>query len=236
MWHLPSRVQIARSPPRHPCPGGRVSFPYRRSASGCLAQPSSDVTPKPEPEVSSKTMTDAEYVNRVLAGDVDAFTTLVDRYYERCARFAVRMLGNRDDAEDALQATFVRAYRALDRYQDRDKFSAWLYRILVNQCRSLAARRSHRERVFVREEAALMNAPDLGANEGQLAGEGEEWVQRVLTELDPLLREAFLLKHVEELSYDEMSALTGASVSALKMRVKRACDRLRDRWEQIKDA
>jgi RNA polymerase sigma-70 factor (ECF subfamily) len=68
------------------------------------------------------------------------------------------------------------------------------------------------------------------------SGEGEEWVQRVLSELDPLLREAFLLKYVEELSYEEMAGLTGASVSALKMRVKRACDRLRGRWDEIKDA
>jgi RNA polymerase sigma-70 factor, ECF subfamily len=177
-------------------------------------------------------MTDAEAVRRVLGGDVDAFTGLVDRYYERCARFAVRMLGNRDDAEDAVQATFMRAYKALNRYQDRDKFSAWLYRILVNQCRSLAARRSHRERVFVREESLLHSAPSAG--EGW-AGESEEWVQRVLAELDPLLREAFLLKYLEELSYEEMSALTGVGVSALKMRVKRACDRLRDRWESIRD-
>ena len=103
---------------------------------------------------------DAADVRRVLAGDVDAYTKLVDRYYDRCARFAIRMLGNRDDAEDALQATFLRAYRALGRYQERDRFSAWLYRILVNQCRSIAARRSHRERVFVREEALLLNAPD----------------------------------------------------------------------------
>lgn len=203
-------------------------------ARGFHAQPPTHVTPLPADEVTPKT--DAEFVRRVLAGDVDAFTTLVDRYYDRCARFAVRMLGNQDDAEDALQATFVRAYRALNRYQERDKFSAWLYRILVNQCRSLAARRSHRERVFVREEAALLAAPANNRPDGQWDGEGEEWVQRVLAELDPLLREAFLLKHVEELSYEEMSALTGASVSALKMRVKRACDRLRDRWEQIKDA
>ena len=60
-------------------------------------------------------------------------------------------------------------------------------------------------------------------------------MQRVLAELDPLLREAFLLKYIEEMSYEEMSALTGVGVSALKMRVKRACDRLRDRWERIKD-
>src|SRR6058998_3385235 len=175
---------------------------------------------------------DAADVRRVLAGDVDAYTKLVDRYYDRCARFAIRMLGNRDDADDALQATFLRAYRALGRYQERDRFSAWLYRILVNQCRSLAARRSHRERVFVREEALLLNAPDKTPN---WTGEEEEFVQRVLAELDPLLREAFLLKYVEEMSYEEMSSLTGAGISALKMRVKRACDKLRERWERIRD-
>ena len=174
---------------------------------------------------------DAADVRRVLAGDVDAYAALVDRYYDRCARFAVRMLGNRDDAEDALQVTFVRAYRALDRYQERDRFSAWLYRILVNQCRSIAARRAHREKVFVREEALLLNAPDRSTS---WTGEDEEFVQRVLSELDPLLREAFLLKYIEEMSYEEMSTLTGVGVSALKMRVKRACDRLRERWERIK--
>ncbi len=176
---------------------------------------------------------DAADVRRVLSGDVDAYAALVDRYYEQCARYAVRMLGNRDDAEDALQATFLRAYRALAKYQERDKFSAWLYRILVNQCRSLAARRSQRERVFVREEALLLNAADDRASVGW-SGEDEEFVQRVLSELDPLLREAFLLKYIEELSYEEMSALTGVGVSALKMRVKRASDRLRERWERIK--
>lgn len=191
-----------------------------------------DVTPMPEHGVSPRDMSDAEIVRRVLGGDVDAFTVLVDRYYERCARFAIRMLGNRDDAEDAVQATFLRAYRALGRYQERDKFSAWIYRILVNQCRSLAARRSHRDKVFVREETVLLSAPAGGTS---WTAEGEEWVQRVLSELDPLLREAFLLKYLEELSYEEMSALTGVGVSALKMRVKRACDRLRDRWESIKD-
>ena len=192
-----------------------------------------DVTRSQRGWVIGKNMSDdAADVQRVLAGDVDAYAKLVDRYYDRCARFAIRMLGNRDDAEDALQATFLRAYRALGRYQERDRFSAWLYRILVNQCRSIAARRSHRERVFVREEALLLNAPDKTP---VWTGEDEEFVQRVLNELDPLLREAFLLKYVEELSYEEMSALTGAGVSALKMRVKRACEKLRDRWERIRD-
>ncbi len=102
----------------------------------------------------------------------------------------------------------------------------------MNQCRSVAARRAHRDRVFVREEALLLNAPDQRPN---WSGEDEEFVQRVLNELEPLLREAFLLKYVEEMSYEEMSAQTGVGISALKMRVKRACERLRERWERIKD-
>ena len=172
---------------------------------------------------------DAADIQRVLAGDVDAYAALVDRYYDRCARFAVRML--KLMTEDALQATFIELSR-VESVSERDRFSAWLYRILVNQCRSVAARRTHRERVFVREEALLANAPDRSQG---WTGEDEEFVQRVLNELDPLLREAFLLKYIEEMSYEEMSALTGVGVSALKMRAKRACDRLRERWEKIKN-
>src|SRR5688572_13810226 len=82
------------------------------------------VTRQPRRWVIANEMSDAADVQRVLSGDVDAFGRLVDRYYERCARFAVRMLGNRDDAEDALQVTFLRAYRSLGKYQERDKFSA----------------------------------------------------------------------------------------------------------------
>ena len=191
-----------------------------------------DVTPRARRWVIDKETSDAVYVQQVLSGNADAFTRLVDRYYERCARFAVRMLGSRDDAEDALQQTFLRAYRSLGKYQERDRFSAWLYRILVNQCRSAASRRSQGERVFVREEAALLNAAERRQG---WTGEDEELVQRILSALDPLLREAFVLKYIDELSYEEMSAATGVGVSALKMRVKRACDRLRARWEYIKD-
>jgi len=191
-----------------------------------------DVTPQARRWVIDIETSDAAYVQQVLNGNADAFTRLVDRYYERCARFAVRMLGDRDDAEDALQQTFLRAYRSLGKYQEQDRFSAWLYRILVNQCRSTASRRSRRERVFVREEAALLNAAERRQG---WTGEDEELVQRILAELDPLLREAFVLKYIEELSYEEMSAATGDGVSALKMRDKRACDRLRARWEHIKD-
>ena len=87
-------------------------------------------------------MTDRAIIHRVLAGDAEAYARLVDRHYDRCARIALRILGNREDAEEAVQDAFLRAFRALASYEDRERFSAWLTRILVNQCRTVRARRA----------------------------------------------------------------------------------------------
>src|SRR5918911_4385052 len=98
--------------------------------------------------------TDAAIIKRVVSGDVEAYAILVDRYYDRCARFAQHMLGDREDAEEAVQDAFVRAYRSLGRYEDRQRFGAWLLHILVNRCRPAGARRGRRERTFVHAEVA----------------------------------------------------------------------------------
>ena len=177
-------------------------------------------------------MTDAELVRRVLAGDVAAFTALVDRHASRCLRFATRMLGDVHDAEDATQDTLLRAYRALARYQERQQFRTWLFQILVNRCRTMLRRRQHRARFFVVDENAVRRAASPAFMDLRL----DEELRRAIEALDAPLREAFLLKHVEELSYDEMRAVTGASVPALKMRVKRACDRLRNALRHPTDA
>lgn len=168
---------------------------------------------------------DAELIGWVLGGNTEAYAHLVARYRDRYARYARRMLGNRDDAEEALQDAFVRAYRSLERCADRDRFGAWLFRILVNRCRTSGARRTRHLRTFVQDEAALMDAAE--AHPAERAAVREE-IERALAQLVPEQREAFLLKYVEELSYDEMAEVTGAGVSALKMRVKRACERLRE--------
>jgi RNA polymerase sigma-70 factor (ECF subfamily) len=174
--------------------------------------------------------TDAEVVGRVLAGDVDAFGVLVERYQARGARFAQHMLGDADDAEEALQDALVRAYRSLHRCRDPERFGAWFMRILVNRCRTRGARRKRRERTFVRDEAAVAAAA------GQAGGsEWREEIERALARLPSLYREAFLLRHVEGLSYEEMSGLLGARVPALKMRVLRACDKLRVMLEESVD-
>lgn len=168
---------------------------------------------------------DAQLIAWVLDGNVDAYSHLVRRYHDRYARYARRMLGNRDDAEEALQDAFVRAYRSLERCADRERFGAWLFRILVNRCRTSGARRTRHRRTFVQDEMALLDASE--EHPAEQAAVREE-LERALALLVPDQREAFLLKYVEELSYEEMADVTGTGVSALKMRVKRACERLRE--------
>jgi RNA polymerase sigma-70 factor (ECF subfamily) len=170
-------------------------------------------------------MTDAAAVRRVLAGDVDAFSVLVDRYYDRYARFAVHMVGNREDAEEALQDTFLRAYRSLAQYEERERFGGWLFRILVNQCRTAAARGRRREHAFPDVDLAALDVTDPHAAEEHALGDR---LERAIARLPAEQREAVLLKYGEELSYEDMAAATGAGVSALKMRVKRAFARLRE--------
>ncbi|HEV8381219.1 MAG TPA: RNA polymerase sigma factor [Gemmatimonadales bacterium] len=166
---------------------------------------------------------DAELVRRVRAGDISAYGVLVSRYRDRLGRFAVHMIGDREDAEEALQDSFVRAYRSLARCYDPARFGAWLYGILVNRCRTTGARAARRRRMFVNDANALNGAAHADH------GDRVEWadaVDRALARLTPEYREAFLLKHVEDLEYEQIAELTGAGVSALKMRVKRAREQL----------
>jgi len=172
-------------------------------------------------------------VDRVLRGDVDAYAILVERYRSRYARYAFHMLGNREDAEEALQDAFTRAYRSLSRCEDPERFGAWLFRILVNRCRTMGARRGRRARTFVADEAAILDAAEDHPADRTA---WREEIDRALQQIRPEQREAFLLKYVEELGYDEMSRLTGVGVSALKMRVMRACDRLRELLSEVHSA
>jgi RNA polymerase sigma-70 factor (ECF subfamily) len=176
------------------------------------------------------TVADEAIIARILDGDREAYAILVERHTDRLMRYAVHMLGERADAEEAVQDTFVRGYRSLARCTDRTRFASWLFRILVNRCRTAAARRMRRHRT------AQMGAWEQGAPVARPEDEDGAWreeIARALALLSADQREAFLLKYVEDLSYEEMSVLLGVRVSALKMRVKRACAGLREELEGV---
>ena len=166
---------------------------------------------------------DAELVARTLGGDLNAYAALMGRYRDKFGHYAFHMLGNREDAQEALQDSFVRAYRALGACRQPERFGAWLFRIVVNRCRTVR-RRLQRDRRF---DADLPDdVPSLGARPD--AFEWRDEIGQALEQLRPHYREAFLLRYVEGLEYAEMAEMTGAKEPALRMRVKRASDQLRE--------
>lgn len=177
-------------------------------------------------------MNDAALVRAVLEGHQPAFATLVDRHAPVCLRYATRMLGSREDAEDVTQETFVRAYGALARYDGSVAFQTWLMSILINRCRTaLSARRKRDARIAPDNGSVAAAAVAADADDAAL----RDAIEHALARLDSQQREAFLLKHVEQLSYEEMSRMTGTGVSALKMRVRRACEHLQRLLEGDRD-
>ena len=167
-------------------------------------------------------MGDGALVRAALEGDPHAFGVLVERSRRDFGRYAVAMLGDADAAADAMQEAFIRAWDSLGDCRDPDRFRGWFFRILANQCRTaLGKRRPH---VAVDEvEVPAPERTDAAALRDELAA-------RLGAALDALTaeqREAFVMKHVEDRSYEEMAALLGVGEDALKMRVHRARDALR---------
>jgi RNA polymerase sigma-70 factor, ECF subfamily len=166
---------------------------------------------------------------RAKAGDRQAFAQLVDVMYQRSLRFALHMVGNREDAEEAVQDAFVRVWHNLGRFRDDARFEPWLFRILANRCRSLMEKRQRHATVIQYGEV-----PERGGPVRE--GDDRDWTEeiyRVLATLPVEQREAFLLRHVEDMAYEDIAAVTGVGLSALRMRVKRACDVLRARLTEV---
>jgi RNA polymerase sigma-70 factor (ECF subfamily) len=170
---------------------------------------------------------DAAVIGRVRAGELEAFALLVERYRARCVRLARRLLADPDEADDAVQDAFIRAYRSLDRYEERERFGAWLLCIVANRCHSASASAARRARV----------AGDWWHAQRCLAGESTRpadadpaLAARLAAALDALpapTRDAVVQRYAHELSYEEIAGRTGVGVSALKMRVSRGSAQLR---------
>lgn len=137
------------------------------------------------------------------------------------------MLHAPEDAPDTVQETFVRLYRALPRYEERQRFESWLFQILGNCCRT--ANTVHQRHVsrLTDDDAALERVPAAEDAAHSLDREWSEEVRRALALVPEYNREIFLLHYVEGFSYEEIERMTGVRQSALKMRVKRAADALR---------
>jgi RNA polymerase sigma-70 factor (ECF subfamily) len=175
--------------------------------------------------------TDAQVVRDVLDGDHDAYRLLVRRYGNVLYAHALRMAGNADAASDLVQRALVKGYQKLSTCKDPDRVGAWLFRILANLCRDHV--RSPRQRDISLQALPDLPSPTADPSEDLARSELRGRLRSALERLTPEQREAFLLKHVQGLSYEEIAAVMSTSVAALKMRVHRARESLRTLLEEF---
>ena len=170
-------------------------------------------------------------------GDTAAFGELVRRYEGKIFRLAQHVTQNREDAEDVLQETFMKAYEHLDQFQGNSKFYTWIVRIAVNQALMKLRRRKTDKSVsldenidtgedtMVREIAAWDEDPEQRFSRDELGGILDTAVQS----LEPPYRSVFVLRDIDELSTEETAEALGLSVPAVKSRLLRARLQLREK-------
>jgi RNA polymerase sigma-70 factor (ECF subfamily) len=160
-------------------------------------------------------------IGRCLAGDSSAFEPLVERYHRPLFGVAVRFLGDRDEAQDVTQTTFLKAYKALATCDRRRRFFSWIYRILVNEC--LNTLRSRRPTQGLDETIPAAGGSDTDAID---ASETRRRVRKALLQLPEAQRDVIVLRHFAEMRYDQMAAALGVPEKTVKSRLFSARQRL----------
>jgi RNA polymerase sigma-70 factor, ECF subfamily len=188
--------------------------------------------------VSSQASVDESVlVEQAREGDTSAFSALVRRYEGKIFRLAMHVTQNREDAEDVLQETFMKAYEHLEQFKGDSKFYTWIVRIAVNQAlMKLRRRRTDKsfsldetidtgEDTVVREIATWEENPEQRFSREEIA----QIMDSAIETLEPIYRSVFVLRDVEDLSTEETAEALGLSVPAVKSRLLRARLQLREK-------
>jgi RNA polymerase sigma-70 factor (ECF subfamily) len=176
---------------------------------------------------------DGALVARALAGEREAFGTLVTRHQDRMLAYARYMGFGEAQSRDLVQDAFVRAYRHLRRCGDPDRFSGWLFKILSNLCRTAGAKRKRRKSEPLEPLGATLPSDRPQPDEVTESNWTREMVRAALDAVPADQREALVLMYLQGYSVSEIEKLTGASRSAVKMRLMRGRDALRAQLEPL---
>jgi RNA polymerase sigma-70 factor (ECF subfamily) len=176
---------------------------------------------------------DLEIVRRVRDGDASAFDQIVDRFADELYAVACSLLGNRADAEDAVQETLLGAFRGVGTFQGRSSLKTWLYRILFNKASK--ARESRTRRRMAPLEAVTAGG---GSEEParQVSSPAEQFessadVEQMLAALSPEHREVIILRELRQLSYDEIADVLSVPVGTVESRLHRARQDLKKKFD-----
>ncbi len=192
-------------------------------------------------------VTDAAVVAQVLAGDRDAFRVLVERHGRNLYHVAYRMTGNEQDSQEIVQETFLRAYKALERFEMRSNFGTWIYRIAVNRTLDFLSTKKtqmqNKDNYQITDNPDPENsreiqiaAPQPGPDRLLVSAEMKTKMAQALGLLTPVERVAFTMRHMEGRSVDEISQALKVKNSAAKNTIFRAVRKLRQQLEPFASA
>jgi RNA polymerase sigma-70 factor (ECF subfamily) len=231
-----SRTRMPSSPDRPPAPARAHTAPALRGKEGASRgiDPAA-LTADANSRLSNRMpQTDAATVALARDGNSEAFRLLVERHSRAVYRLAHRMTGNAQDAEDVVQETFLKAYKQLGRFESRANFSTWLHRIAVNCSIDLIRSRPNREAGHdagdLEQFAAAPGKRDPAEPSPErlmLSTEVQERISEAMSALSRMERAAFVLRHFEGQSIDEISRALGLKANATKHSIFRAVKKMR---------
>jgi RNA polymerase sigma-70 factor (ECF subfamily) len=174
-----------------------------------------------------KQIDEGEIVDRVLGGDREAFSALVDAYKGPVFRLAFRMTGSAQDADDLTQETFLRAFQSLGRFRAGERFFPWLYTVSLNVIRNHLRKAKALQEESARNEASEAADPRNDPAEAAIGREQGLRLQGYLLRLPIPVRETLVLRFYEGMSFEDIASVTGDTLSSAKMKVYRGLETLR---------
>jgi RNA polymerase sigma-70 factor (ECF subfamily) len=186
----------------------------------------------PPLEEATQEQRERNLVDRHRYGDASAFDDLYHRFSSMVYNLSLRLAGDPALAEDLSQEVFIRIYRGLGRFQCQSSLKTWVYRVCLNHCRTRLGRRSRRQRFELPEDPERQVAdPSAGPEEDAMSSDARRVLAAALPEIDPVYREAVVLRDLEELSYVEIAAVLEIPVGTVRSRIARGRDQLRSYLE-----
>lgn len=172
---------------------------------------------------------ETEWIDRVLAGDARAYAELVDGFKSFAFTIALKVVGNRADAEEVAQDGFIKAYQGLRHFNRQSRFSTWLYRIVFNA--AVSFKRKHKRIFFDIEKVHVADGYSV---HGHLQEQDQaRFIQRALDQLNEADRLAVQLYYIKEFSMEEVAALLGQNENTVKVRIHRARHRLGEELKRM---
>jgi RNA polymerase sigma-70 factor (ECF subfamily) len=190
-----------------------------------------------------KDLTDEQLMLRVQEGHTASFDLLVERYKDRLFNYLLRMVGNRDEAEEIAQEAFVKAYIHAGKYRTIAKFSTWLYTIATNLVRNRMRSRSRAPKIYSLwsnrqsdgEEEKTIDIVDPGRSPEEKINDAQlsEIISEAIQKIPEKYRTSFVLREINQLSYEEIAAVTGLKLGTVRSRINRARNSFRQIVEPL---